>query len=404
MSLPDGNSLDLLETLRGRGVAAEWVIITGYGAVPDSVRAVKLGAYDFLEKPVDPDRLKLIVAGAARAARARRRIADETQSRGLRYGLGSFIGRSDAARGVRDMLARLAQAPFSSLVIAGESGTGKGLAARILHYHGPRRDGPLIEINCAALPRELMESELFGHEAGAFTGAKARRRGLMEQASGGTLFLDEIGEMSPELQVKMLKAIEDRRIRRVGGEQEIALDCAIVAASNRDLDAEVRAGRFRSDLYHRLTVFRLVLPSLRSRLDDLRDLVPQFVQEFNLKAGKRVHAIGDSVWRALHAHDWPGNVRELRNVIERCVLLATGEEFPERWLGLNAAPAPAQTGVESGLSLPLDGSMSLEDFERAIVEAALRKSNGNVTGAARLLRSTRETLRYRVEKYGLKGE
>jgi DNA-binding NtrC family response regulator len=401
MNLPDGNALDLLEEARKAKLPGEWVMLTGYGSVPDSVRAVKLGAYDFLEKPADIERLTIALSGAARLARAQRRLADQTANEGRRYGPESYAGDSPQAKEVREMIARLAQVPFSTLVIGGETGTGKGLAARILHYAGPRKDGPLIEINCAALPRELMEGELFGHEPGAYTGAKGRRRGLMEQASGGTLFLDEIGEMAPELQIKLLKAVEDQRVRRLGSEREISIDVQIIAASNRDLEAEVREGGFRADLYHRLSVFRLHMPSLRSRKEDLKQLVPLFIREYNAKSGRRVRHIPDSVWERMEAHDWPGNVRELRNVVERCVLFSDNESFPERWLQLEGAAERIFTAEADRLWLPLDGSMSLEDMEKAIVEAVLEKSRGNVTGAARLLNTTRETLRYRAEKFGL---
>jgi DNA-binding NtrC family response regulator len=400
MNLPDGNALDLLEQARAARLPGEWVILTGYGGVPDSVRAVKLGAYDFLEKPVPPARLDLVLAGAVRAARAQSRLADQTAVETRRYSPARYLGDSTAAREAREMLGRLAQVPFSALLIGGETGTGKGLAARILHYAGPRGDAPLVEINCAALPRELVEGELFGAEAGAYTGAKGRRRGLLEQASGGTLFLDELGELPLESQVKLLKAIEDKRVRRLGGDREITLDVQIIAASNRDLTTEMREGRFRADLYHRLSVFRLDLPALRGRVNDLRQLVPRFVEEFNAKAGKRVTRIPDEAWHRLEAHDWPGNVRELRNVVERCVLFADGEEFPVRWLQLQATPQTT-TAAGNGIWLPLDGGMSLDDMEKSIVETALERADGNVTAAARLLKTTRETLRYRVEKFGL---
>ena len=401
MNLPEGNALDLLEEARNARLAGEWIILTGYGGVPDSVRAVKLGAYDFLEKPVPPARLDMVLAGALRAARAQARLADQTAEETRRYSPEAFIGDSPATREVREMLARLARVPFSALLVGGETGTGKGLAARVLHYAGPRGDQPLVEINCAALPRELVEGELFGSEAGAYTGAKGRRRGLLEQAHGGTLFLDEIGDLPPESQVKLLKAIEDKRVRRLGGDKEIPLDIQIIAASNKDLAAEVREGRFRADLYHRLSVFRLDLPALRGRKADLRQLVPHFVAEYNAKAGKRVRDIPDEAWHRLEAHDWPGNVRELRNVVERCVLFADGDRFPVRWLQLEQGATPAAAPAGDGVWLPLDGSLSLEDMEKSIVEAALARSEGNVTGAARLLRSTRETLRYRVEKFAL---
>ena len=408
MSLPDGSALDLFEAVRGRAAQGEWVFLTGYGTISDSVRGVRLGAYDFLEKPCDLERLDLVVAGAARGARAQRRLREQSTEQNRRYPIEAFVGKSPAARRVRGLLARLAEVPLSAVLLAGETGSGKGLATRILHYSGLRREGPLVEINCAALPRELLESELFGHEAGAFTGAKGRRRGLMEQAHGGTLFLDEIGEMERELQAKLLKAIEDRRFRRVGGNDEIAVDVQLVASSNRDLAERVKEGAFRADLFHRLSVFSVELPPLRNRREDVLDLVPLFVAEFNAKAGKSVRVVPAPVWSRLAAHDWPGNVRELRNVVERCVLLAEGEVFPAQWLHLerDEAADAAETAAFDGhhLALPLDGTMSLEEMDRRIIQAALERSNHNATAAARLLGSTRQTLRYRIEKYGLKSD
>ncbi|MGH7787146.1 MAG: sigma-54-dependent transcriptional regulator, partial [Candidatus Binatia bacterium] len=346
MQLPDGNALDLLTTVRERSGAGggEWIFLTGFGSVADSVRALRLGAYDFLEKPCDQKRLELVVAGAARSARAQRQISEQARQQHQSYSVDAFAGRSSCAAGVREVLLKLCQVPFSALVVGGETGTGKGLATRILHYSGRRAAGPLVEINCAALPRELLESELFGHEAGAFTGAAKRRRGLIEQASGGTLFLDEIGELELDLQAKLLKVIEDQRVRPLGAEREVTVDVQLVAASNRDLGARVRDGEFRADLYHRLSVFGLALPALRERREDLEDLLPPIVAEYNARSGKAVRHIPDAVWTALRDYDWPGNVRELRNVIERCVLFADGDVFPAQWLqlspGAGAAAAP----------------------------------------------------------------
>jgi DNA-binding NtrC family response regulator len=409
MSLPDGNALDLLEKIRKRSLGGEWVFLTGYGEVPDSVRALRLGAYDFLTKPCEQERLDLVVAGAARSAKAQRRLRDEARERTRRYAIESFAGQSAAARLVRDILGKLADVPFSALVMTGETGTGKGLAARILHHSGVRGNGPLIELNCAALPRELLESELFGHEAGAFTGARGRRRGLMEQANGGTLFLDEIGEMDLDLQSKLLKAIEDRNVRRLGGDQLISVDVQIIAATNQDLKKRVEAGHFRADLYHRLCVFHLHLPPLCERKGDVRDLVPLYVAEYNVKAGKSVKVIPEDVWRMLEAHDWPGNVRELRNVVERCVLFADGPVFPAQWLQLGTGEAKPEITASSmngdRLILPMDGSMALEDMDRFIIKTALKLHDNNVTATARALGTTRETLRYRIQKYALlKGD
>lgn len=410
MNLPDGSALDLLEQVRTKGLPGEWIFLTAYGSVPDSVRALKLGAYDFLEKPSEPERLALVLAGAARSAQAQRRLSDAARTLRSRYTPDAFLGHSTVAQQTRDLLGRLAQVPFSALVITGETGAGKGLAARILHHAGPRAGGPLIEVNCAALPRDLMEGELFGHEAGAFTGAKGRRRGLIEQASGGTLFLDEIGEMNHDLQAKLLKAIEDKRVRRLGAEGEVTVDVQFIAATNQDLQARVGDGRFRADLYHRLSVFRLDVPALRRRKEDIEDLLPQFIQEFNALAGKDVRTVPGSVWGRFASYDWPGNVRELRNVVERCVLLAEGPAFSQRWLHLGDGAATAVAGEQAGvmeaagerLCVPLDGAMTLDEMERRILKETLRRNGDNVSLTARVLGTTREKLRYRVQKYGLK--
>jgi DNA-binding NtrC family response regulator len=408
MSLPDGNALDLLEATKSAAVSGEWLFLTGYGSIADSVRALRLGAFDFLEKPCELERLDLVVAGAARSARAQRQLRERAAAENRRYTPDAFVGRSRAARTARELLARLARVPLSTLLLTGETGTGKGLAARILHYSGARREGPLVEINCAALPHDLLESELFGHEPGAFTGAKGRRRGLMEQAQGGTIFLDEIGELGMDLQAKLLTVIEDRRLRRLGGTSPVEIDVQVVVASNRNLAQRAEAGEFRSDLYHRITVFTLELPALRHRMEDLDDLVPPFVAEYSAKAGKSVHVIPPEVWAALRRHDWPGNVRELRNVLERGVLLSDTQTIAAHWLQLPTSPradlAGSAASHDGGLHLSLDGSLSLEDMERRIIGEALVRSGNNVTAAARLLGTSRETLRYRVSKYGFKSE
>ena len=406
MNLPDGNALDFMEKTKKEISYAEWLLLTGYGNVPDSVRALRLGAYDFLEKPCDLDRLDLVVASAARSASIQRRVIDQTQHRHRRYSPDAYVGHSQQAQGIRQLLAKLNQVPFSALIIGGESGTGKGLAARILHYGCSRAQQPMIEVNCAALPRDLLESELFGHEPGAFTGAAGRHRGLLEQADGGTLFMDEIGEMPLDLQAKLLKVIEDHKVRRLGGEKEIQVDVQIVAASNRNLEQMAQDGSFRADLYHRLSVFKLILPPLREAVEDLDELVPLFVAEYNAKAGRQVKDIPNAVWDKLKAHYWPGNVRELRNVIERCVLFSDGPTFPGQWLQLPGHPSSetlqGSVSNEQGIWLPLDGSMALDDMDCFIIKTALERADNNLTAAARALGATRETLRYRVRKYNLK--
>lgn len=403
MNLPDGNALDFLESIKDKIAGNEWVFLTGYGSVADSVRAVRLGAYDFIEKPSDPDRLNLLIEGAARSARAQRRLAQQTQAQSSRYSVDALIGDSPVTVSLRQMIRQMAQVPFSSLIISGETGTGKGLIARILHHTGNRSQAPLIELNCAALPRELLESELFGYEAGAFTGAKKRHRGLFEQAHTGTLFLDEIGEMDLDLQSKLLKAVEDLRIRRLGSETEISIDVQIIAATNVDLLQKVEQGLFRSDLYHRLNIMSLRIPSLRERKQDLEQLVPQFIGESNRKSAKNVKQISGKAWDAIKSYNWPGNIRELSNVLERCVLLSTDEHFPEQWLQLSHHnPTPLASEQRDGIFLPLDGSLSLQDMERYVIQEVLNRTDENVTAAARMLGTTRETLRYRVQKYNLR--
>ncbi len=423
LNLPDGNGLDLLEENNHCRNGCEWIFLTGYGDVPDSVRALRLGAFDFLTKPCPLDKLDLTVHSALRSALGQRRLLAGSQDASQHYTPETFIGMSPVAVQTRKMLQQLSQVPFSALMLTGETGTGKGLAARILHYNGSRAKEPLVELNCAALPKELLESELFGHEAGAFTGAKSRHRGLIEQAHQGTLFLDEIGEMPLDLQAKLLKVLEDHKIRRLGGEREISVDIQVIAATNRNIQDEVRKGNFRADLYHRLSVFELRMPTLQERMADLGELVLAFVAEFNSKSGRNVNQIPASAWVRMEHYSWPGNVRELRNVLERCVMLSSTNVLPEQWLRFQAvtdrppetsqaspetippfAPAysPRQAGtLADSISFPLDGSQGLEEMEGEIIQRMLEKFGGNVMEVARVLNTTRQKIRYRIGKYRL---
>ncbi|GJL79331.1 MAG: sigma-54-dependent Fis family transcriptional regulator [Nitrospinaceae bacterium] len=418
LGFSDGKILDHLEELQSNIKFSEWIFIVDEADATDLDKVEEL-AYDFLQKPFEQKRLDILVGRAQRAARCNQRLESFSSLSKKKYQIDAYLGNSEPVQKLKSMLADLTKIEISAMIISGETGTGKGLVARILHYASDlRKDGPLVEMNCAGLPKELMESEMFGHEAGAFTGAKSRHRGYMEQADGGTLFMDEIGDMPMDLQAKLLKAIEDKKIRRVGGERELNLDVQIITASGIDLKEAIEKGGFRSDLYHRLAVFCLALPPLRTRKSDLVELVPSIIAEFNSKANKRVKVISDEIWKDLLDYDWPGNIRELRNVIERCVLLSTDENLPGQWLQLknSCSPTPETLVKESSseeascpindnsrVTIPLDGSMSLEEMDKHIIRTALEQNSFNVMETARSLGTTRETLRYRIQKYDLKN-
>lgn len=401
----------------------EWVFLTD-GLAPDLESRIEELSYCNLKHPCSTQRIEITVKKAMRSALVRRRLAEYASKNLQRSNFDSIVGISEVITAHRVMLKELAEVPISTLMIKGETGTGKGHAARILHRNGLRHQHAFVEMNCAALPRELVESQLFGHEAGAFTGAKGRHRGLLEQADEGTLFLDEIGEMPLDVQAKLLKAIEEQTFRRVGGEFEVNVDVQVFAASNQDLQQMVVDGEFREDLYHRLNVFEITVPALREYKSDLVELVPKIIAEFNAQSGKKVKVIDDAAWAKLMAYDWPGNIRELRNALERGVLLAQGPELNTQWLKLNnelleeqldSRPEDPQL-VESErpsnvaalnvvntnqVTFTLDGTTTLEDIDRRVIETALHISQHNISQAAELVGATRETLRYRIQKYGL---
>ena len=406
LNLPDGNGLDLLQEYRDKGLKGEWVFLSGYGDAPDIERAIRLGAVDFLSKPMDEGKLDLAMAAAARGGQAQKRIDRSARQAALEFGPEKYAGRSSESERVRALLRKLSALPLSSLLINGETGTGKGLVARILHYGGARATESFVEFNCAAIPTELLESELFGHEAGSFSGARGQHRGLLEQADGGTLFLDEISEMDLAVQAKLLKAIEEKQFRRVGGEKPICVDIQVISASNRDLRQLVNEREFREDLFHRLSVFEVSLQPLRERVEDLADLVPLIIAEFNAKFGTAVSGLCDNLWRDFRAYGWPGNVRELRNVLERGILLSESPQLTENDVTVHLGQRQAEPGAKSSnaLTIPLDGSVSLDEAERQLIAAVLEKENGNVVATARTLGTTREKLRYRLRKHNLAGK
>ncbi len=393
MARKDG--LTLLREIREAGLDLAVVMISGEGDIPDAVSAMKLGAYDYLRKPIDPAHLKTLLSNIVdhlsvreENDRLRRRLLGEGE-------LGPMIGRSLAMRRVLTLIDQVAPTDASA-IITGESGTGKELVAKTIHELSKRRHGPYIAVNCAAIPETLMESELFGHERGAFTGADRRRDGYFELADGGTLLLDEISEMKIELQAKLLRVLEERKLRRVGGSVEIPLNVRVLAASNRPLDRALREGRLREDLYYRLNVFSIELPPLRERADDVALLVDNFIREFAEQSGKPIQAADHDSLQALKSHPWPGNVRQLRNVIERAVIVGRPP-----LLTLSDLPGEIKPGLTDGTMQIRLGS-TLDDVERELIVKTIEYTGGNKTRAAEVLGVSLKTLYNRLERYDRK--
>ena len=406
LRLPDASGLELLPRLKEAHPEGLVVLMTAYAAIEDAVRAMKLGAADYLQKPLNLDELRQVVSHLLDTAQLQHEVSYFRRREARGADLDALVGAAPAIETLRVRLRRLAMLPDGTaptVLITGETGTGKGLLARVLHYSGPRAARPFIEVNCAALPEALVEAELFGYERGAFTDAKSSKVGLIQAADRGTLFLDEIGCLPLAFQAKVLKAIEEKTVRPVGGRAERRVDVQIVAATNGDLAAMVQAGQFREDLFYRLQVAPLHVPPLRERGDDVLLLAQALLRD--ICAGYRLpmRTLAPAALTALRAHRWPGNVRELRNTLDRAVLFSDGEELSAAAFGLPAgavdSPAPAADG---GLRFDLpDEGVRFEDVERGLLVSALRKAGGSQTGAARLLGMSRDTLRYRLEKFGI---
>jgi two-component system response regulator AtoC len=395
LRLPDGEGLSLLREAAPRGQSG-WVVMTAHATVSSAVEALKLGARDYLEKPFTLDRAVATVRQALELTALKREVAalrDRSSLAGT-----TVIGESPAMRRVFELVERLAAVDATTVLIEGESGTGKGAIAQALHRLSKRSSGPFLDVTSSALPETLMESELFGHEKGAFTDAHAAKRGLVEMADGGTLFLDEVGELAPGVQGKLLRFIEDKTFRRVGGTRDLVVDVRIMAATNRDLAAEVAAGRFRADLFYRLRVIPITLPPLRERREDIAPLCKHFVAHYNREFSKRVREISPEAQAMLASYAWPGNVRELRNVIERAVLLTDGEVIGTRELPPEVAAPMVQSAPVS--ALPADG-VKLDEVERRLLVEALERAHGNQSGAAALLGLSRHQVRTRMKRHGL---
>ena len=412
LRLPDSSGLELLERFKERAEEVPVVMMTAYGEIETAVQAMKQGAFDFLSKPVNLEEVKVVAEKALESARVigelqhHRRKERETFSRTFVRGVSPQILK------VYEVVDKVAESDSTSVLITGESGTGKQIIAGLIHSRSPRATGPFFELNCAAIPPELLESELFGHEAGAFTDARARKQGLLELASDGTLFLDEIGEMSLNLQVKLLKVLESMTFRRVGGTRDIQVNVRIVSATNQNLEQMVQRNDFREDLYYRLMVVPIRMPALRERRDDILLLARHFVDEFSKSFGKQFKGISPEAEARLLEYPWPGNVRELRNVFERTVLLEDGDQIEARQLRLGK-PSQGQaagTVLETLQRILVEGVVDddgiafedlLRDVERGLIIRAAEASGWNQSKTAELLHVKRDKLRYRMKVHDL---
>jgi two-component system, NtrC family, response regulator AtoC len=393
MKMPGIDGLEVLERTRSLKPVPTVVIMTAYATVETAVRAIKLGAYDYLVKPFDPEELSLMVQRIVRQDALVRE--NETLRRALKRGheFRDLVSKNQAMQAVFE-LAQTAAHTQSTILIMGESGTGKELLARAVHSESARAGGPFVAVSCAALSETLLESELFGHEKGAFTGAVARRRGTFETADNGTLFLDEIGDISPKLQVDLLRVLEERRFCRVGGSEPISVDVRIIAATNRDLHKAIADGSFRDDLFYRLNVIPITLPPLRERREDIPLLIDYFVERMSAELGRQVDGVSRAAMARLVAYSFPGNVRELRNLVERAMVCARGPVLDVDDFTIDPASAEASPAAPA----------SLEEVERRHIAAILEQTGGNVSAAARILDIDRVTLYHKIKKYALRPD
>jgi DNA-binding NtrC family response regulator len=406
--MPQKDGLEVLAHVTEHYSEIPVVLMTAFSSVEGAVDAMKRGAFDYLMKPFNHDEVLLVVRKVLETTRLQRELALLQRQQKLEFGSENFVGKSAKMREVRSLINKVAASTATTVLVLGESGVGKDLAAKAVHQSSDRATKPFVNITCSALPEQLLESELMGYEKGAFTGARERKRGLFEVADGGTVFLDEIGDMGVGLQAKLLRFLEEKTFRRVGGTKDLHVDVRIVAATNRDLDRAVREGEFRQDLYYRLMVIPVEIPPLRERLEDIPLLITHFIERFNAEFRKKTHGMTSDALNCCEQYGWPGNVRELRNVVERAMILETKE-----FIGLDDLPqairAPLEDVDGSGpaggagiaeFELP-DGGYGLRKMEEQMVRQALEKTEGNQSRAAELLDISRDSLRYKMRKLGM---
>lgn len=391
--MPGMDGLWLLRAIREELGDVPVILLTGRGTIDIAVEAIREGAYDFLEKPVDPSRLRVLVNRVVEKMVTLQEVAALRHSLRQKDADGAVIGVSPAMRRIYSLVEKVAPSK-TSVVITGPSGTGKEVIARTIHNLSPRRDKPFVAINCSAIPASLMESEIFGHEKGAFTGADQRRLGCFELANGGTLFLDEVGELPVELQAKFLRVLEEEKLRRLGGKTEISVDVRVICATNRDLKKQIEAGLFREDLYFRLNVFSIELPPLCERREDIPLLAQHFVERFAAEAGKRIRGITPKAMDILQSYSWPGNIRELRNTIERGVILCDGDMIDESHL-----PPEMEPDDSAGAVIKLSLGMPLREVEKEYILGSLRRNKGNKSRTAEILGISEKTLYNKLNRY-----
>lgn len=401
LRLPDADGLTVLRHARELIPGIPVIVITAYSTVDGAVQAMKCGAADYVTKPFEIDELLIVVQRTIEHASMQQRLTAHVAEQKARFGLDNVIGNSPGIGAIKDLIRRIAGSENATVLLLGESGTGKDMFARAIHYESRRVDGPFVNVTCTALPETLLESELFGYEKGAFTDARAQKKGLFEIAHGGTIFLDEIGDMPPLLQSKLLRVLEEKTFKRIGGTHDISVDVRVVAATHRDIDEAIRQGRFREDLYYRLSTVPVHIPPLRERAGDLALLTEHFLRVYSCEFHRDGTALAPEAMDKLHAYGWPGNVRELRNVIERAVLLAAGVEITAQDIVLGRLSIqPAAPAGRFRFVLPREGCR-VDDVERDFILQALERTGGNRTQAADLLGMTRDQIRYGVRKYGL---
>ena len=418
--LPDLNGMELLQQWKQGGLSSVVVMMTADPKLDDVKAAIKMGAYDFVSKPLDFDELSITLSNALETTDLRQEVRSLREEVRKRTGYRDVVSVSQPMKEVMDFILKVAASEVGTILVTGESGTGKDLLAKVIHYNSSRAEKSYVAINCSAIPETLMESELFGHEKGSFTDAKSLKRGLFEVADGGTLLLDEIGELSPLLQAKMLRVLEDHSFRRVGGLRDLTVDVRVIAASNRDLERDVAEKRFRDDLFYRLSVITVHIPPLRERKEDILPLAEFYMRHYRQKFRKSINGMTTELQRVLTNYDWPGNVRELKNAIERAMLLEEEETLSPTYLPIRVTSpesSPLHRGdgegegewktTADGRRVPVwkipPGGTRLEEIEHMLVEQALKQTHGNQSRAARLLGISRDALRYKIKKFGLES-